>query len=693
MTLSRALRPRVVVPLCYLGLTLAFTHPLALHFASRYPGERGGDGPIYVWNLWWVKTAITRLHTSPLQTDFIFFPTGIGLALHTLALLHGWIFIPLSGLFGDVVAANLIVLATFMASALGAYALARQEGAAPEGAFLAGFLFAFCPYRLARLLGHYDLLSTQWLPLFALAFLRLIARPSIRASAVITAAALAAACGYTDLTYLVFLVLLSLVALVFAPRGAPPLAILARAALVGATTAAILSPLLLEAWEEVTSWSYPTYPGSDRYVADLAAYVLPGPRQTLLGAVLGRGFDPNTTETVVFVGWVPLALLLAASVLPAARRARPSGFWPVLASLGVLLSLGDTLHVLGHDTRIRLVFPLLRRVPLLNDLRAPSRFSILVVLCLGVMLAVVWTRWMERVRGTAVRVGLTCAVASLMGAEFLAIPVPLFPARGPAVFEEIAKQPGDFTVAEVPGIDQVPSEVLFHQTIHQKRVFIGTAARVPVEKMGYFFGLPLVRPLIDLRKGRMRLEDALDPEVLRASGEAARFLRIRYFVIARSYLHLGLVRFLESALPVDVEPGDALRTVLRVRLEELPPLPTTLEAGSPASRLYYESGWAPPEGEGRAATRRANAPRSTLLFQRPSSGPLAVTLRFAAAGGVEVAARFRGRSLGRVQLHDGSELSWKLPAAPADRVERLELVWSAQGAQVAFVRLEATRDP
>src|SRR5438445_317940 len=93
-----------------------------------------------------------------------------------------------------------------------------------------------------------------------------------------------------------------------------------------------------------------------------------------------------------------------------------------------------------------------------------------------------------------------------MVAEYLALPVPLFRAGAPEAFARIAREPGDFSVAELPGIDQVPGRIMYDQTIHGKRIFIGTAARVPVEKMSYFFGLPLVRPLVEMRKGRLGLE-------------------------------------------------------------------------------------------------------------------------------------------------------------------------------------------
>lgn len=682
--------PRVIVAALYAGLTVLFTHPLVFHLTTHHVGESGGDARVYLWNLWWVKTALLKLHTSPLQTDYIFFPTGIGLALHTLALGQGLLFIPLSGLFGDVAGANLIVLSTFLASSLGAYALARHLGAGREGAFLAGIIFAFCPYRLARLAGHYDLLGTEWIPLYGLAFSKALEGGPGRRRWIVAAGLVAGACGYVDLTYLVFLAITSILVLAFRRAWGERQTML-RATAVAALAVALLLPLLLSAWQDTRAWRYPPYPGSDRYVADLLGYLTPGPRQAILGGSLGRAFDPNVTETTVFAGWTTLAFAAAALFRRAARSTLAP--WIALGALALLLSFGDTLHWAGRDTGMPMPFSLLRRLPPLEHLRAPSRFAILVMLTLALLASMAWTRWMEAVGTTRARLALTVLAGAAIAGEAVALPVPLFAAGAPAVFSAIGREVGDFTVLEVPGIDQVPGQVMYRQTIHGKRILIGTAARVPVEKSSYFFGLPLVRPLVDLRKGRLSLDEALRPETLDLAPEAARFLGVRYVVVERAFESRGIVRFLEAALPTERIEGDAERIVLRVCPEDLPPIPRTLEAGAAASRLYFESGWSTPEADGPGLVRRALGARSTLLFRRPTdaAGDIVLRLRAAREGAeVRVEGRCRGSRLGAGLVDAGTtEVRWSLPPAADEGVEHVELLWSAPGARVTAVRLEA----
>jgi hypothetical protein len=655
--------------LVYVALTALFTWPLPYFFFTHHVGESGGDARVYLWNLWWVRKALVDLHANPLRTDYIFYPVGIGLALHTLALLHGVLFVPLSALLGGVAAANSIVCATFVASALAAYALCRRLGASPEGAFLAGLAFGFCPYRLARLAGHYDLLSTEWLPLYALAFLALMDAGSTRAGLALLTGAAAAACGYTNLSYLIFLALFSLlyVAWVGATRRPRLRPVAARLVLVGLIAAALLLPLAIEAARDLTSWRYLPYPGTARYVADLAAYVRPGPAQTVLGPRIGRAFDRDLTDTTVFPGYVLLGAGIA--VLAGGRSRRGLGFWILLGSCAFVLSLGPSLRVAGRDLGWPLPFAVLPHIPVLQHMRAPSRFSILVVLALAVLLAAGWTTWLARVRRPSARLLLTAAVAGVMVAEYLAVPVPLFQAGASDLFARVAREPGDFTVVEIPGIDQAPGRIMYDQTIHGKRIFIGTAARVPVEKTSYYFGLPLVRPLVDLRKGRVELDAGLLAREREAAPRVARFLALRYVVVEHAFADRGVVDFLEQVLPMARVDDDGERLLLRVSPEALPPLPWRIEAGAPESRMYFETGWSVPEDTGGRPTRSPTGARSTILYRRPSADVRRLVLEIAG----------------------GSELSWPLSAGPADVVERLELTWAAAPPPALPPRVAALR--
>jgi hypothetical protein len=58
------------VLLAYTLLTVLMTWPLATVFTTRLPD--GTDGWQYLWNLWWMKTALVDLHTSPFHTPYLY---------------------------------------------------------------------------------------------------------------------------------------------------------------------------------------------------------------------------------------------------------------------------------------------------------------------------------------------------------------------------------------------------------------------------------------------------------------------------------------------------------------------------------------------------------------------------------------------------------------------------------------------
>src|SRR5687768_9435981 len=164
-------RPHLYALLGYLVLALVVTWPLALHFTESVPGDLIADRDQNLWNLWWVKEALLR-PTNPYWTDLLYYPYGAPLYYHTLGLPLGIMgFVP-QLLFGLPAAYNTVVLAAFVLSGYGAFRLALLYTEKPLAAFLGGVVYAFMPYTLDALKGQLEVLSVQWLPLYAEAWIR-----------------------------------------------------------------------------------------------------------------------------------------------------------------------------------------------------------------------------------------------------------------------------------------------------------------------------------------------------------------------------------------------------------------------------------------------------------------------------------------------------------------------------------------
>jgi hypothetical protein len=307
------------------------------------------------------------------------------------------------------------------------------------------------------------------------------------------------------------------------------------------------------------------------------------------------------------------------------------------------------------------------------------------MLSLAVLLALVWS---HATKGRSREWLLTLSAGAVLVFEYVALPTPRFEAGVSPLYRELA-QKEEGTVVEIPGIEQAPLQSMYHQTFHRKPIFIGAAARIPREKSEYYLGLPLVRPLIDLRKGKIDLGPELIERDRESAPMVARFLGLGYFVIDRGYEKRGVVSYLEQVLPVDRWYEDENVIVLETRREDLPPDPRVVEADAPFSRQHFESGFLRAEREGDVWFRWVNQERSTILFRRPSGVRLAI-LEVAPLEGlpVEVEARLDGRNLGVRELTPGwQEMTFPLPAALSEgSVERLSLRWSS-------VREASARDP
>ena len=164
-------RIEAVVFALYVALTIIFTYPVAFS-VNTFPGD-GGDGYWFLWDFWAFKNAIIA-HTNPLYTSWIYYPIGVNLAFSTTSFFNAALSIPLQ-LIWDLPHAYVFVwLMSFALSGFGAFALIRYLGASTKIALVCGLIFMLCPYRFAHGLGHMNLIATEWIPFYALFFLKTI---------------------------------------------------------------------------------------------------------------------------------------------------------------------------------------------------------------------------------------------------------------------------------------------------------------------------------------------------------------------------------------------------------------------------------------------------------------------------------------------------------------------------------------
>ena len=165
--------------LLYSGLTLIMTWPAV----SRLKVAILGDHIDSYLNTWIIAWGIHKITAGELRSLFeanIFFPYPNTLAYSEHLLGIALLGVPVQLGFGQsVVTFNVLVLASFVLTAMAMYFLVWHLTRNGLAAFISGLLFAFFPWRIGHI-PHLQLLSAQWLPLTFLFLHRFIKTRSFR---------------------------------------------------------------------------------------------------------------------------------------------------------------------------------------------------------------------------------------------------------------------------------------------------------------------------------------------------------------------------------------------------------------------------------------------------------------------------------------------------------------------------------
>lgn len=223
----KRLLAHVLVALGFGGLAAAWSFPLVLHLGTHLPGASIGDNAAFVWNFWWMRSALAS-GAGFFHTPYLFAPVGADLTLHTHSALQAFVGATLLRGLSPVAALNVTTLASIALDGFCAYLLAWRIVRHRAAAVLAGVIFGTSPYVAAHLGGHFNLVAAWPIPLFALVATD-AARGSVRSS--ILAGVVLALTAYTDYYYVVYEVALWGIVLVLEARrwrveagGRPPLA-------------------------------------------------------------------------------------------------------------------------------------------------------------------------------------------------------------------------------------------------------------------------------------------------------------------------------------------------------------------------------------------------------------------------------------------------------------------------------------
>ena len=638
------MRPHLWALAGYFCLALIVTYPLALYFTTGVPGDLIADRDQHLWDIWWIGEALARF-TNPFHTDMLYYPYGADLYYHALGLSHGLIGVIPLALWGLPAAYNTVVLAAFTLSGYGAFRLALLVTEKPAASFLAGVVFAFTPYTLDALKGQTEVLSVQWMPLYAEAWIR--AWRGGKPSHMVAAGLFLALAAYGSLYYAVYLLLFTAAHILYSilssqERAATLKRALKPVLLAGTVTLALTLPLLIGL---ARSYNDPRLevPATQSHVlshsADLLGLFAPPHNHPLFGSTQPPGrANPGESDDIA-LGYVALALALVGAIT--AWRKRETRFWVALGGIAVVLSLGPQLLVGGVATGIPMPFALVQDLPGITAIGKVSRFLVLAHLCMAVLAAwgAIWTasKLQERI-GANWHARLKRALPTTALLALLLVELPIHPRYIetpyiPPIFQSLSTQNSKLkTQNSKLAIMDLPFATRQAETLGRRMLF-QTAHGLPI--MGGYLSRTYNSPIIDQCSpfwGFISAADILErpdigaPTLESRPLDVLRFNNIGYLAIYSTYGGL-------DDAPLKPEERDAFLDIA-TRVSGSTPLYSDnyvslyeVDEARPVSQtpaFHIGNGWYDPETSGDAPFRwlKEREARLCVFAPQPTRGAL-----------------------------------------------------------------------
>jgi hypothetical protein len=495
-----------------LAITLFFARTFALSMFGQLPTD-GSDIYENVWLYWHWQHSLFDSLSNPYFTDFIYYPTGTPLYLHSNQPLVALQALLLQPIFGQILGINLVILTALTLATWWAQRLFLYVSNYRPGAWAGALIFVWCNPWLWDYFtsGQINLISLQWVPLYVLCLLKAFDTTQGKPQWLFSGAAAACllASSLTDFYYTLQLIILTVLATLFylvarakswQARGW----IVAKAAAIGAIWGILISPLLLNMLSQANNrlWYVPSQSQTVLRSVDLLSFFIPNGHNPIYGGLVSTAvptalytsYNPSGVTGSFNPGYVPLALALLAVIAGWRTKKLHFGLWLFIATVFAVLALGPQLHFNGQVLDDpKLPYWYLYNLPGLNVSRDPSNFSISYILAIAALASLglrQLSAWAARRWTRPLPLGgkllqpytlLSAILLSLIAAEFATIPVEMSIDSVPAFYRDtLAADQDDYAILEVPSYVQdggLEHLRMYFQTFHHKKLVGGQLAR------------------------------------------------------------------------------------------------------------------------------------------------------------------------------------------------------------------------
>jgi len=475
----KALKYIAIPALIYFVLFCFFTWPWITHFNSHFLTDTG-DGLQNVWNMWWVNKSVTELHQLPWHTDFLHAPYGVTLLGQTLNPINGFAGIVLQQVMSLAQAFNVMVIFSFVFGGLSMFWLCYYFARRYAASIIGGAVFTFSSYHFSHAIGHMQLVSLEFMPLYILLLWKLLKKPSYFLATGAAASLLLVL--LSDYYYFLYSLMLSVLVLgylwwrkqlpsfkkrenflpmaVFAGLGlifvAPlPAALLLlnrREPLLGFHDARIFSTDIASPFINGGFWRFHWL--TDWYYIHI------------------RGF---ISESTIYLGLSVITLFII-GLFKRTKIHKDIIFWIVVAFFFGVMSLGPRLMVGGHTIeRVPLPYIFMERlVPGLKLSGMPVRMMVMVTFSAAIVTAMVLARVKFNNKKQLALLILFCLVFIF---EMWPRDLPLTQSKFQKYVSFLKNVPEKGIILDNAAVSE-PAQ-LYNQTSHEQKMTLGYVSRIP----------------------------------------------------------------------------------------------------------------------------------------------------------------------------------------------------------------------
>jgi hypothetical protein len=538
----------------YSLITAAIFFRVFAHFNSSLIGPSvGRDKLHFVWTLWlFGDNVIHGLDPGFTEKVFAFYGHPIPL-FYNSGLLVTSVGAALSMIVGPLAAYNLVVLAPFPLSGLAVYLAVGEFVSLGLARFVAGFIYTFSTFHLSRAFGHIPLLEMEWAPFFVWRLWVFLRTPTPK-NAIwcgVTLGLLPLSSLYYAVYFFVpFAVVFTAFALLdrFVDRAWFNARHLRMAGMACLVALALSLPVILNAAstpaDVQTEMKYIASNDTASLGANTLAFFLPVARNPLLGrftAPIYSRIEATQTrwaiENSAFLGVLALLLGFVAFARRDVRCSRWFWFWATFGLVGILVTIGPTLHVGDRSMPNVPIYQTFFGWPGFSMFRAPNRAIIGPFLAVAVISAMalssLWAALGRSPRSRLIFVAaaivgmfLTYATNAVGGYAFDATSVHI-----PDLYRQIGKDRSDSILLDLPALPY-DGEPEFFQIFHHKRVVTGYVPRMTPAMLLSATATPELVPFGFTQSAGINLQGAVDMLPPRDIGLRQRFVGkgVRYVV-------------------------------------------------------------------------------------------------------------------------------------------------------------------